>query len=34
MDVAAVIRLRLPFALFLLPKVTVGEYFVSSDFIT
>ena len=26
MDVAAVLRLCLPFALFLLPQVTVGEY--------
>ena len=26
MDVAAVLGLRLPFALFLLPQVTVGEY--------
>jgi hypothetical protein len=25
-DVAAVLGLRLPFALFLLPQVTVGEY--------
>jgi hypothetical protein len=26
LDVAAVLGLRLPFALFLLPQVTVGEY--------